>query len=175
MHIFIIILMLFVEMLSLGPGCMRNSTVRDTGTRQISGPAASSSSLSSVETFLSKRGRLNMRIISRENMRFYIFRSQIILMRQIRAGKLNFATGLWREVSLEAKDLLSKLLTVNLDERITVEECLKHKFLKSTSVNSSFDDELEALGLRIEGIEILKQKELLYNNRDSISDTNIYV
>ena len=49
MHIFIIILMLFVEMLSLGPGCMRNSTVRDTGTRQISGPAASSCSLSSVD------------------------------------------------------------------------------------------------------------------------------
>ena len=78
-------------------------------------------------------------------------------------------------VGLSAKDLLSKLLTVDLDERITVEECLNHKFLKPTSANSSFDDELEALGLRIEGIEILKQKELLYNNMDSISDTNSYV
>ena len=66
-------------------------------------------------------------------------------------------------------------LAGSLDERITVEECLNHKFLKPTSANSSFDDELEALGLRIEGIEILKQKELLYNNRDSISDTNSYI
>ena len=151
---------------------MRSSIARDTVTRLTSGPVVSFFSLFSVETFLSKRGRLNMRIISRENMRFYISRSQIILMRQIRAGKLNFTTGLWREVSLEAKDLLSKLLTVNLDERITVEECLNHKFLKPTSANSFFDDELVAISLNIEGTEIMKQKELVKNNRTSVCESN---
>ena len=100
-------------------------------------------------------------------------------MRQIRAGKLNFSSKLWREVSEEAKDLLSKLLTVDLDKRIAVEESLNHKFLKPT-VNSSFDDELEALSESIEGIEILKQKELIYNRHiwASVSDTdytNIYL
>ena len=100
-------------------------------------------------------------------------------MRQIRAGKLNFSSNLWREISQEPKDLLSKLLTVDLDKRIAVEECLNHKFLKPT-VNSSFDDELEALSVSIEGIEILKQKEVLYNSYiwASVSDTdytNIYL
>ena len=99
-------------------------------------------------------------------------------MRQIRAGKLNFSSKLWREVSQEPKDLLSKLLTVDLDKRIAVEECLNHKFLKPT-VNSSFDDELDALSVSIEGIEILKETELLYNSHiwASVSDTdynNVY-
>ena len=93
-------------------------------------------------------------------------------MRQIRGGKLNFNTSLWREVSDEAKDLLSKLLAVDLNRRISVEECLNHKFLKPTSANSSFDEELEALSLNIEGITIMKQKELVNNNKAAASDEN---
>ena len=97
-----------------------------------------------------------------------------MLMRQIRAGKLNLSSSLWREVSQETKDLLSRMLTVDQDKRISLEECLNHKFLKPTSANSSFDDELEALSLSIEGIEIMKQKERVYNSY-SVSDKNIYL
>ena len=74
------------------------------------------------------------------------------------------SSSLWREVSQETKDLLSRMLTVDQDKRISLEECLNHKFLKPTSANSSFDDELEALSLSIEGIEIMKQKERVYNS-----------
>ena len=95
-----------------------------------------------------------------------------MLMRQIRGGKLSLSTSFWRGVSEEAKDLLSKLLAVDLDKRISVEECLNHKFLKPTSANSSFDDELEALSLNIEGIVIMKQKELVNNNKATASDEN---
>ena len=68
--------------------------------------------------------------------------------------------------------MISKLLNVNQKKRFSLEECLNHKFLKSTSVNSSFNDELEALSLSIEGIEIVKEKEPVYKSYFSVSDTN---
>ena len=59
-----------VRILFLGLGCMRSLTVRVTVTRQTSGPVVSSFSLFSVETFLSKRGRFEIRIIWRQENNF---------------------------------------------------------------------------------------------------------
>ena len=56
--------------LLLDLGCTRNSIVRDTATRQTSGPVVSSFSLFSAETFLSKRGRFEIRIIWRQENNF---------------------------------------------------------------------------------------------------------
>ena len=55
--------MQMIKILLSDLGCMRSSTVRDTVTRQTSGPVVSAFLLFSVETFLSKRGSVDIRII----------------------------------------------------------------------------------------------------------------
>ena len=46
------------------------------------------------------------------------------LFRKIREGKYDMNDPVWKEVSAEAKDLISKLLTVDAAQRLTVEQVL---------------------------------------------------
>lgn len=55
-------------------------------------------------------------------------RKQIVMLRNIMEGKYSFASPEWADVSVEAKDLISKLLVVDPAERITVKEALNHPF-----------------------------------------------
>ena len=47
----------------------------------------------------------------------------------IRAGKLNLSEGVWPSVSDHAKDLISKLLTVDPKQRISVKQALGHAWI----------------------------------------------
>jgi len=52
--------------------------------------------------------------------------NQSMLFRLIRAGKFEFDSPYWDEVSNEAKDLIKKMLTVDAKKRITAAGVLKH-------------------------------------------------
>jgi len=54
----------------------------------------------------------------------------------ITKGKFEFYPEFWGEVSEQAKDLVSKLMTVNPTERITVEQALKHPWIAVADVMS---------------------------------------
>ncbi|KAL4501442.1 hypothetical protein ABPG72_021249 [Tetrahymena utriculariae] len=60
------------------------------------------------------------------------------LVKLICQGKYNFDDPVWQGISQEAKDLISKCLTVDSTQRIKPEEALKHPFITRARVSSSF-------------------------------------
>lgn len=51
------------------------------------------------------------------------------LFDKILSGTYSFSHKCWDDISPEAKDLLAKMLTVNVSQRITVDGCLNHAWL----------------------------------------------
>lgn len=56
-------------------------------------------------------------------------------------GRFDYPSPYWDSVGDVALDLIDRMLTVNVDKRITVDECLEHPWLtgKYPSVNDSTD------------------------------------
>ncbi|XP_028417114.1 calcium/calmodulin-dependent protein kinase type II delta chain-like [Dendronephthya gigantea] len=52
------------------------------------------------------------------------------LEKQVKEGSYKFPNNLWKNVSSEAKDLITKLLTVGHRKCITVSEALEHPWMK---------------------------------------------
>mmetsp|Transcript_729 Transcript_729/g.1016 ORF Transcript_729/g.1016 Transcript_729/m.1016 type:complete len:516 (+) Transcript_729:340-1887(+) len=63
----------------------------------------------------------------------FMGRSQKELFRKIVSGKFEFDEDDWCDVSDDAKDLVSKLLVLDPDQRLTSNEALKHKWMKASS------------------------------------------
>ncbi|KAJ5924717.1 calcium/calmodulin-dependent protein kinase [Penicillium verhagenii] len=60
-----------------------------------------------------------------------------IMRRQIMQGEYTFASPKWDKVSDGAKDLVSRLLTINPEERLSIKECLDHPWMRETEDNES--------------------------------------
>lgn len=56
--------------------------------------------------------------------------SQARLFAKIKKGIYSFHDEYWADISAEAKDLISKMLTVDPAKRITAREALQHPYLK---------------------------------------------
>ena len=52
------------------------------------------------------------------------------MIRQIMEGKFSFSSSEWNDVSSSPKDLISKMLVVDHKQRLTVNQCLSHEFLR---------------------------------------------
>ena len=52
------------------------------------------------------------------------------IIAKIKAGNLMFEGDIWDSVSDNAKDLISKLMTVDIDHRIDIEEALEHPWIE---------------------------------------------
>jgi calcium/calmodulin-dependent protein kinase I len=63
------------------------------------------------------------------------------LFRKIVKGEYEFHPEYWGAVSDEAKDLIRGLLTLDMDKRLTVDQCLEHPWVKKS------EKELEARNL----------------------------
>jgi calcium/calmodulin-dependent protein kinase (CaM kinase) II/calcium/calmodulin-dependent protein kinase I len=59
----------------------------------------------------------------------FIEQNQRELFRKIRKGEYEFHDEYWGQVSKDAKDLISSLLTVNPDKRLTSDESIQNKWL----------------------------------------------
>lgn len=59
------------------------------------------------------------------------------IMRMIRAGIFKFEGQAWSDISANCKDFIKSLLTVNVEERPTAAEALKHAWLNDTEVRES--------------------------------------
>jgi len=62
---------------------------------------------------------------------------EIPLCEQIHNGLYDFPQEFWGEISMEAKDLVTKLLTVDPRKRMTVEEALQHQWITGKAMLSS--------------------------------------
>uniref|UniRef100_A0A0K0G4B9 phosphorylase kinase n=1 Tax=Strongyloides venezuelensis TaxID=75913 RepID=A0A0K0G4B9_STRVS len=59
----------------------------------------------------------------------FYHRKQLIMMRMIQEGKFEFLKDQWENVSVHAKDLISNLLVVDVEKRLTAEKALEHPFM----------------------------------------------
>ena len=48
----------------------------------------------------------------------------------IKSGKWTFSSAIWEDISDEAKDLIKKLLVLDLSKRLTGDEVLEHPWFK---------------------------------------------
>ena len=53
-----------------------------------------------------------------------------IILKKVYEGKFNFDGPEWQNISADAKDLISKMLTFDFNNRITARKCLEHKWIK---------------------------------------------
>jgi len=61
-------------------------------------------------------------------------RRQLNLLRMIMEGRYSFASPEWEDISDNAKDLISKLLVVDPQDRLTAEAALKHPFFQREEI-----------------------------------------
>ncbi|KAL2365595.1 hypothetical protein RJZ56_001472 [Blastomyces dermatitidis] len=70
---------------------------------------------------------------------------------QIKLGRFDYPAPYWDSVGDPALDLIDRMLTVDFDKRITIDECLEHPWLtgrgKYPSINDSTDGLTGAMGL----------------------------
>jgi len=55
------------------------------------------------------------------------------IMKKVRIGKFSFSDPCWGQISDKAKDLITKLLTYDPDQRISAEDALKHNWITDFS------------------------------------------
>ncbi|KAH0552977.1 hypothetical protein GP486_006827, partial [Trichoglossum hirsutum] len=86
------------------------------------------------------------------------------LMDQIRKGIFNYPTPYWDEIDDPVLDLIDKMLTVNADERLTIDECLQHPWItqnfKSNSQNPDVNpaDSIDGLTPAMNNLDFSKRK-----------------
>ncbi|RJE23273.1 serine threonine-protein kinase Chk2 [Aspergillus sclerotialis] len=70
------------------------------------------------------------------------------LAQQIKMGRFDYPSPYWDSVGDPALDLIDRMLTVDVDKRITVDECLQHPWLteKYPSITDSTDGLTGAMG-----------------------------
>lgn len=56
----------------------------------------------------------------------------MLMLRAIMNGQFRFGSPEWDDISENAKDLIKKLLTLNIAERLTADEALSHPWMTIT-------------------------------------------
>lgn len=92
------------------------------------------------------------------------------LAQQIKMGKFDYPSPYWDSVGDPALDLIDRMLTVDVDKRITVEECLEHPWMteKYPSLSDSTDGLAGAFGkLDFSKRKIQRERTLLSSVNDA--------
>lgn len=78
----------------------------------------------------------------------YTAENPYTLAQQIKLGRFDYPSPYWDSVGDPALDLIDRMLTVDVNKRITVDECLRHPWLTGnyTSISDSTDSLTGALG-----------------------------
>ena len=75
-------------------------------------------------------------------------KTQKALFTKIKSGKYEFHPDYWNNVSVEAKDFITKLLVVDQKKRFTVDQAMKHAWIlkaESELASRKLDSNLKAL------------------------------
>ncbi len=84
------------------------------------------------------------------------------LAQQIKMGRFDYPSPYWDSVGDPALDLIDRMLTVDVDKRVTVDECLNHPWvtgkLENWQVNVSISDSTDGLTGRMDKLDFSKRK-----------------
>lgn len=80
-------------------------------------------------------------------------------IQQIKLGRFAFRHRSWNNVSVEAKDLIKRILTVNPDKRPSIKEILSHDWLK--------DDEIKRTASDLMKLDMTKNEELIISDTEN--------
>lgn len=78
------------------------------------------------------------------------------LSQQIKMGRFDYPSPYWDSVGDPALDLIDRMLTVDVEKRITAEECLEHPW--TTKRNISLTDSTEGLTGALAGLDFTRRK-----------------
>ena len=92
------------------------------------------------------------------------------LSQQIKMGRFDYPSPYWDTIGDPALDLIDKMLTVDADERITIDECLEHPWMKQQSKAPSVSDSTDGLTGAMLTLDFSKRKP--QRERTLLSDLN---
>jgi len=69
------------------------------------------------------------------------------IIENVLRGKFTLEEPEWDEISHEAKDFVSKLLTYDPNDRISAEAALQHTWIKNTATNTKVDQQIAVRSL----------------------------
>ncbi|KAI9714531.1 MAG: hypothetical protein M1820_000492 [Bogoriella megaspora] len=78
------------------------------------------------------------------------------LSQQIKAGRFDYPSPYWDSVGDDALDLIDSMLTVEVDKRITIQECLEHPWTTNAKINPK--DSTDGLTGRIRNLDFQHRK-----------------
>lgn len=78
------------------------------------------------------------------------------LSQQIKMGRFDYPSPYWDSVGDPALDLIDRMLTVDVEKRISIDECLEHPW--TTARNISVTDSTEGLTGALAGLDFTKRK-----------------
>lgn len=90
------------------------------------------------------------------------------LSQQIKLGRFDYPSPYWDSVGDPALDLIDRMLTVDIDKRITIDECLDHPWLTQRGLNPA--DSTDGLTGAMDQLDFSKRK--VARERTLLSDVN---
>ena len=78
------------------------------------------------------------------------------LSQQIKLARFDYPSPYWDSVSDAALDLIDRMLTVTVDDRITIDECLEHPWTTARQINPN--DSTDGLTGAIANLDFSKRK-----------------
>lgn len=90
------------------------------------------------------------------------------LSQQIKLGRFDYPSPYWDSVGDPALDLIDRMLTVDIDQRMTVDECLEHPWITQKYLNPA--DSTDGLTGAMDQLDFSKRK--LQRERTLLSSIN---
>ena len=90
------------------------------------------------------------------------------LSQQIKMGRFDYPSPYWDAVEDPALDLIDRMLTVDVDQRITIDECLEHPWTTQKRMNPA--DSTDGLTGAVDQLDFSKRKYA--RERTLLSDLN---
>lgn len=90
------------------------------------------------------------------------------LSQQIKLGRFDYPSPYWDSVGDPALDLIDRMLTVDVDQRITIDECLQHPWTTQADLNPN--DSTDGLTGAIANLDFSKRKP--HRERTLLSSIN---
>ena len=92
------------------------------------------------------------------------------LSQQIKMGKFEYPSPYWDSVGDPALDLIDRMLTVDVEKRITIDECLDHPWITQKGTSLSLTDSTDGLTGAMSDLDFSKRK--VKRERTLLADLN---